>query len=182
MKSRQILWLIILVLVFLGGGYLYFTKDSLLEPNSAHDFPNPILKIGSLAPNLMVKDVEGKEHKLSDFKGKVVLINFWASWCPPCLIEMPSLASAYQKFKEKGFEILAINLDDKVENAIDFAKKEKIPFKIFLDPSGKSAQDFLVYGLPYTVLLDREGKVRYKVFGGYEWDKGKQLERIQSLL
>ena len=182
MKKKKSTWFVIILLFVVGSVYLYLKKDLLFPPKDEHDFPNPILKIGALAPNLILKDIEGKIVNLKEYRGKVVLINFWASWCPPCLEEMPALAAIYQKLRSKGFEILAISLDDKIQNAIDFVKKEKLPFKVFMDPEGKSAQEYLVYGLPYTVLLDREGKVLFKIFGGHEWDRGKELERIQSLL
>ncbi|HBQ21449.1 MAG: hypothetical protein A2Z91_04440 [Deltaproteobacteria bacterium GWA2_38_16] len=185
MTSRKVfltvgifLAVIVLALVYLNRNLL----TALVSYKTGVDFPNAALKIGESAPNLRLTDMEGKLHELKEYQGKVILINFWASWCPPCIMEMPALTAAYEKLKDKGFEILAISLDDDVKAAQKIAKESKLPFKIFLDPEGHSAQEYLVYGLPYTILLDREGKIQYKAFGEHTWDRGKDFERIQSLL
>lgn len=176
---------IFLIFLFLAVGlaaYFYLNREIVNKPKTEHDYPNPILKVGGVAPSLELQDLNGKSHRLENYRGKVVLINFWASWCPPCLIEMPSLVSVYKQFKDKGFEILAVNLDENVKPVHEFLESLHIPFKVFLDPKGIAAQTYLVYGLPYTVLLDREGKVQFKVFGGHDWDRGEPFEKIKALL
>jgi len=180
--NGRTLFLIVLFLMIGGAAFFYLNREVVNKPKTEHDYPNPILKIGGIAPTLELRDLDGKAHQLENYRGKVVLINFWASWCPPCLIEMPSLISVYKQFNEKGFEILAINLDENSKPVHEFLESIDIPFKIFLDPKGLTAQNYLVYGLPYSVLLDREGKVRFKVFGGHDWDKGEPFEKIKSLL
>lgn len=180
--NARTLFLIVLFLMVGGAAFFYFNREIVNKPKSEQDYPNPILKVGGVAPSLELSDLDGKTHRLEDYRGKVVLINFWASWCPPCLIEMPSLVSVYKQFNDKGFEILAINLDENTKSVDEFLKSMDIPFKIFLDPKGAAAQTYLVYGLPYTVLLDREGKVQFKVFGGHDWDQGEPFEKIKSLL
>lgn len=182
MVFRKSFLVILLFAMVIAGVFFYLNKALLNSPKTEMDFPNPILKTGGIAPNLTLKDISGKIHKLSDYRGKVVLINFWASWCPPCIIEMPSLAAAHKKLKDKGFEVLAINLDENEKVVHELVKKYELPFKIFLDPQGKAAQAYLVYGLPYTIILDRDGKIRFKAFGGHEWDQGKEFERILALL
>lgn len=173
---------IFICVLVIAGIFLYLNKEILNPAKTEVDFPNPILKMGAEAPNLSLTDLHGKKHNLSNFKGKVVLINFWASWCPPCIIEMPSLASLYTKLKDKGFEIIAINLDENEKTARELTQKLKLPFHVFLDPQGKAAQQYLVYGLPYTIVLDKQGKIQFKTFGGHEWDQGKEFERILALL
>lgn len=180
--NQRTLFLIILFLAVGLAAYFYLNREIIDKPKTELDYPNPILKVGGVAPSLDLQDLNGKSHRLEDYRGKVVLINFWASWCPPCLIEMPSLVSVYKQFKDKGFEILAVNLDENEKPVHDFLESLHIPFKVFLDPKGIAAQTYLVYGLPYTVLLDREGKVQFKVFGGHDWDRGEPFEKIKSLL
>ncbi len=182
MNIRKLLGLIGFVIIVLAAFFLYLNKDLISVPKTEQDFPNPVLKTGAMAPELEMTDVEGKTHRLSEYRGKVVLLNFWATWCPPCIAEMPALEAAYAKLKNQGFEILAINLDEQPKAVHKILQDQKLSFKIFLDPQGKAAQAYLVYGLPYTVVLDREGKIQYKGFGGHEWNQGKDLERLKALL
>ncbi|OGQ17506.1 MAG: hypothetical protein A3B70_00980 [Deltaproteobacteria bacterium RIFCSPHIGHO2_02_FULL_40_11] len=185
MDMKKLFALVGVLLILFASIYLFWSRpgnEMRGTPASSSDFPNPVLKKGELPPDLELQDLEGKLDKISNYKGKVVLINFWASWCPPCIIEMPSLVSAHQKLRDRGFEILAINLDEKKEAAQKVIQKQKLPFKVFLDPDGLAAQKYMVYGLPYTIILNREGKIEYKIFGGHEWDKGEQFEMLRSLL
>ncbi len=179
---RKLFGIMALGVVVAAVIYIYLNKDIVNPPKTEQDFPNPILKTGAVAPDLEITDVDGKTHKLSEYRGKVVLINFWATWCPPCIAEIPSLESAYAKLRDQGLEVLAINLDENPKSVYKLLQEQKLSFKIFLDPQGKAAQAYLVYGLPYTVVLDRDGKVQYKGFGGHEWDQGKEFEKLRALL
>jgi len=95
---------------------------------------------------------------------------------------MPSLVTVYKQFKDQGFNILAVNLNANLKPVTKFVKNFKLPFPIFLDPQGKVAEAYKVFGLPYTIILDRAGVIRYKIYGGHEWDKGAALEKIKSLM
>ena len=175
----------LIIAIFLGGAalaFLYLNQEVHHPPGAFKDAPNPVIKVGLKAPNILLSDLKGEKRGLEQFQGKVLLINFWATWCPPCLIEMPSLAAVYNKFSKQGFEILAINLDENPKSARQFVEKNRLPFTVLLDPDGSAAQQYLVYGLPYTVILDREGKIRFKIFGSHEWDRGEAVEKIKALL
>src|SRR3990167_6257884 len=100
MNIRKLLALISFVVIFLVSLFLYLNKDLIHVPKAESDFPNPVLKTGVLAPELEMTDIEGKTHRLSEYRGKVVLINFWATWFPPCIAEMPALESAYVKLRD----------------------------------------------------------------------------------
>ena len=120
-----------------------------------------IERVGKPAPKIAASDVFGKEVKTADFKGKYVLVDFWATWCAPCLAEMPNLRAAYAKHHEKGFEVLAISLDDKVDDVIAFAKDKKLPWRVLHNgTAGKDLVDaFGVANIPASFLLDPDGKV-----------------------
>lgn len=180
MAFRVFLVIFLVALGGLFGGWLY---KKVLHPSSlVSQTPLKPLRVGESAPDFELHDLQGKSHTLSSLKGKVILLNFWASWCPPCLSEMPALVLVHEKLKSDGFEILAVNLDETQKPAERFSKKFKLPFPVLLDPDGKMAHHYLVYGLPYTVLIDRNGKIREKIFGEQVWHEGEAFQKILSLL
>lgn len=132
---------------------------------------------GKLAPNFTLKSIDGREVSLKDFKGKVVLINFWATWCPPCREELPLFQEVYEKYKDKGFVILAINTDP--ENLKGFIEEFGInlSFPILLGDD-RILDLYPVRGLPTSFLIDREGrivKVRLGIYRELEEDIKKLL-------
>lgn len=159
--------LFLLLLVF----YLGFQKHQAEKDQSKSAL------IGQPAPEFTLKTPEGKEVSLKDFKGKVVLVNFWATWCPPCKEELPLFEKVYQKYKDKGFVILAINTDP--ENLQDFLKKSniKMAFPILIGED-RLLELYPVRGLPTSFLIDREGKIVKVRLGTY-----RELEEdIRKLL
>ncbi len=125
------------------------------------------LKEGSPAPDFTLKTIDGKEIRLSDLKGKVVLINFWATWCPPCQREMPLFERVYRKYKDRGFEILAISTDAEVSKVKEFIKEYKLSFPVLMD-NGEVSSLYGVQGLPTSFLIDREGKIVKIRLGEYK--------------
>ena len=132
------------------------------------------------ALNLM--DLQGHAINLKDYRGKVVLLNFWASWCPPCVHEIPSMTRLKTALKGQPFEILAVNLaEDRA--AIDaFLKAHTVNFPILQDPSGSAVQTWQVFAYPSTYLIDRKGRIRYALFGGSEWDQPDPMAKIRQLI
>ncbi len=126
---------------------------SILKPGSATDFAS-----GDPAPLVLAVDLDGKAQELGRFQGKTVLLNFWATWCGPCVQEMPALERLYQELHDQNFEIVAVSVDDNVSAVREFVKKNGLSFNVWHDPSFKSVRDFRVSGFPETFVIDRNGK------------------------
>lgn len=139
---------------------------------------------GHFAPDFTLKTLEGNTVRLSELRGKkVVLINFWATWCPPCRLEMPTMQQIYSEYKDKGFEILAVNIESDANQAIsDFAKELRLTFPILLDPDMKVIRKFRVIGLPVSVLIDRQGFVHAKEIGYHDWTSRTSRKLVEALL
>lgn len=141
-----------------------------------HDFVGRTLalSVGQVAPEIELADPDGKPIKLSAFRGKVVLIDFWASWCGPCRKEMPNVVKAYAKYKSKGFEIFGVSLDKEKANWVEAIKADGITWPQVSDLqqwSSSVVNLYAIQGIPYTVLLDKEGKIIAKNLRGDELDK-----------
>lgn len=134
------------------------------------------------APELKAQDLAGATRTLADYRGKVVLLNFWASWCPPCLREMPSMERLRVKMTGRPLAIVALDSAETPEEVNAYLSKMKLGFPILLDPDGSNTRRWKVFALPTTFLLDAQGRVRYVLTGPTEWDEGEALGVIESLL
>jgi thiol-disulfide isomerase/thioredoxin len=137
---------------------------------------------GSPAPGFQLHSSTSSDLSLSDLKGQVVLINFWASWCGPCRQEMPVLEQLYKKYKPAGFTLLGVNVEPKSADAMGFLKATPVSFPILFDPDSKVSQLYAVPGMPSTVILDRTGKVRYVHQGYKPGDESEYQDQIRSLV
>lgn len=135
-----------------------------------------------VTPALRIRDFSGKPVDLADYRGQVVMVNFWASWCPPCVREMPSMEELYRKMKGKPFRMLAINVGEPAATVRAFIKRKNYGFPVFLDPKGAAYRTWKVYVFPTTFLLDRRGRVRYASVGGLDWTDPGVLRAIRTLL
>lgn len=137
-----------------------------------------------VAENFVLQDMDGNRHALEDYRGKVVLINFWATWCPPCVREMPSLERLYQTLSDEPFVVLAINQWENTDHVFAFMGQIDVfpSFPILFDPDSAVSEAFGVKGLPTSFLLDRNGRVVYRAVGGREFDHPEILELIRELL
>jgi thiol-disulfide isomerase/thioredoxin len=126
--------------------------------------------------------LDGKEQKLSALKGKVVFLNFWATWCGPCRVEMPSMENLHQRFKSRGLEILAVNCQEKNAEVASFMKGNKFTFPAALDVSGSISSRYGVRAIPTTCIIDREGKIIIRIAGSLNWDDPKIIAAFELLL
>jgi thiol-disulfide isomerase/thioredoxin len=184
LSRRTVIWWGVVVLLVVGAGVIYFTPN-----NKKISTTNPVPlekeapQEGFLAPQFALQDLSGKMVSLKDFRGKVILLNFWASWCGPCKREIPSLERLYQKRYDKGFKIVAVNAERSSASQIaSFAEKYRMSFPILLNPQGDVANNYWVRAIPTSFLLDKKGKIRWKIVGGREWDGPDVLSRIDQLL
>jgi thiol-disulfide isomerase/thioredoxin len=133
------------------------------------------------APDFTTQTLEGQEKGLDDFRGRLVLLNFWATWCPPCRLEMPSLEKLYREFGGQGLEVVAMNFMEGPEVVTRFIKENGLTFPVLLDSNGEIAQRYNVRGLPVTVLIGRQGNLLAKSIGYKDWFK-KDLRQFVGLL
>jgi peroxiredoxin len=138
------------------------------EPIAAEDF-----ELASLA---------GAQVKLSDYRGKVVFLNFWATWCPPCRGEMPSMQRLYQKLADRGLEILAVDLQEPKDTVRTFVKDKSLTFTVLLDDSGAVGGAWGAQSIPTTYLIDRAGGILARSVGGREWDTADMVALFEAIL
>jgi peroxiredoxin len=138
---------------------------------------------GKLAPPFELADINGKKVSLADYKGKVVLINFWATFCKPCKAEMPSLNNLFLAFKNDGFVVLSICTDSSEKPVLSFLKDNAISFPVLMDKEQEVYFDLYgVLGLPTSFLIDRDGVIREHIKGERQWDGPDMKEKIKALL
>lgn len=136
------------------------------------------------APGFSLEDMDGNVHSLADQNGKVVMVNFWATWCPPCREEMPSMEALYQSLREEDFTVMAVNQWESPDQAFLFLGQLAFDpaFPILFDRDSTVAEAYGVKGLPTTVLIDRAGRVRYRAVGGRNFDHPEVRDLIRELL
>jgi DsbE subfamily thiol:disulfide oxidoreductase len=140
------------------------------------------IKDRSPAPGFALPAPGGKKISLSDYRGKVVLLNFWATWCPDCRTEMPSMDRLYREFKGQGFEIVAVNVKDKREDALAFIKKNKISYPVMMDPEGDVGLLYGAFAMPTTYLIDRNGVVLARMWGSTDWNSPAARKLIGEII
>jgi peroxiredoxin len=166
MRQVTIQWMLLLLLSWSAFAY---SEQSLTPYKGAQP-----------APDFELVDVDGDKHRLSDYRGKPLIINFWATWCPPCREEMPSMNRAWSKVKD-DVSMLAINVGEDEDTIFIFSADYPIDFPVLLDRSGDVIREWPVKGLPTTFVLDREGNIRYMAVGAREWDDVALLEIVKGL-
>ena len=190
MKPRKwiILGAILLVAVSLISLYLY-TSSSRAKKVEEERYKSFFSSLGiqKISPPVKTKDftledLEGSAVNLRDFQGKVVLLNFWATWCGPCRYEMPAMEKLWQKFKEEDFVILAVDLREGKEKASSFIKENGYTFLVLLDSRGRVAHTYGIRAIPTTYLVDPEGRIIGRALGGRNWASEDAFKLIEHLL
>ena len=149
---------------------------ALLLSSSGH-----FAQASQVAPAINLPGVQGTVQS-GDFKGKVIYLDFWASWCKPCIQSFPWLNDIQTRYKQLGFEVVAVNLDQEATAAHDFLKKIPSQFTVAFDPAGKTAEQFHVQGMPSSYLIDRQGNIRASHTGFRIEDRAKLERTITQLL
>ena len=155
--------LVFLPLMLLGTGYASTNKTS-------------------LAPDFTLSDLSNKKISLSQFRGKVVLLNFWSIWCGPCLAEMPSLNKFYFEFGDRGVVVIAIAEDPAEKPVKSYVQEKKIAFPILMDKDKRVYFKYSLFGIPATFLIDKEGVIAEKFIGETDWGSPEIRGKILNLL
>ncbi|MCS6909216.1 MAG: redoxin domain-containing protein [Anaerolineales bacterium] len=174
-----------LLLGLLAGGLIFFGLPALNALRVASQAtaqtpagplaPAPV--VGAPAPDFVLTDLEGRQVRLSDFKGQVVLLNFWATWCSPCQAEMPAIEDRYATFKSQGLVVLGINQDEDTKTVQAFVERLGLTFTILLDPGAVVGELYRARGLPTTFIVDRDGKIIVQKVG---FMSDRQLDQYLS--
>jgi len=160
--QRRILYLLILVL---GFAWIFISADK-SRTSTSGQIPAP--QQGFLAPDFELKTPTGQTVQLSDLRGQVVLVNLWATWCPPCRAEMQSIEKVYQEYKDQGFTVLAVNMtyQDDPLTIMPFVHKQGLTFPVLLDETGELANAYQLRSLPSSYFIRRDGIINEVVIGG----------------
>ena len=137
---------------------------------------------GGATPPLVLKDLNGKTHDLKQYRGKVVLINFWATWCPPCRAEMPSMQRLKTKMAGKPFVILAVDMGETEAEVKAFLPQVKTDFTVLMDKDGRALKAWKVFAFPTSYIVDAQGKIRYGLYGASDWDTADKVAKISKLM
>lgn len=137
---------------------------------------------GGATPPLELRGLDGKLHNLKDYRGRVVLVNFFASWCPPCRAEMPSIERLQQRMAGKPFTVLAVDMGESEPAVRAFLKEIHVTFPVLLDKDGAALKRWKVFVFPTSFVVDPEGRIRYALFGSLEWDEPGPVAKITGLL
>ena len=161
----------IIFFVFLINISIYASSDGLTKVTAVN------------APKLILEDIDEEEINLKDFKGKVVLVNFWATWCPPCRAEMSSLQSLYTLTKDKGVEVITVNVAEDADTVFSFLSNlpNEATFKAVIDKDSNAMKDWKVMGLPSTFIVNKEGKIVYKAIGGRDFNSKNIINKVIAL-
>lgn len=176
-KPKRAIFTLILIFVILFG-YIFF--NSIFKSGGCGGG----IARGNPAPQFTLPDLEGQQVSLNQFKGKVLVINFWASWCAPCRKELPSLQSMYKKFKNReNFAFLAVSCDEDGKKPIeDLFQRYMLDLPVALDPNRKVAFLYGVSKFPETYFIDKQGKVRHKFIGPWNWTDRKFIDILEKML
>jgi peroxiredoxin len=181
MSDKWKLILIFLVLIGIFGLFsLYFIIFESKRPGPRADFG---AKVGDEAQEFVLPTLRRNSVKLSDYRGKVVFLNIWATWCPPCREEMPSMESLYQRLKGREFEMLAVSIDRQGEKVVGpFVAKYGLTFPVLLDPDSKTYKLYGLTGIPETFIIDKKGIIILKMIGPQNWMEKEWLDYFDRII
>lgn len=185
MKKNWIGMVILLAIIGYGVYDYYGSRDNVKEEEVLADLSNVEkgIKKGQLAPDFTLNDLEGKSVSLSDFKGKTVFVNYWATWCPPCRAEMPHMEQIYNEYKDNEIVFLAVNLtqtEKNIEGVSQFVQDFGLTFPVVLDEKGDAMVDYEIVAYPTTYVLDKQGIIQEKFQGAIDYNiMKKTISKLQ---
>jgi peroxiredoxin len=156
-NARLYVSAVLAVLLILGGAWALWRGAQGSSPDARSSTPTLLVEA---APDFTLQTLDGQAVRLSDYRGHVVLLNTWATWCPPCRAEMPDLEAYYQKHQEDGFVVLAVNSQESPDTVAAFLGEHDFSFPVLLDPDGEVMREYGVLGLPTSFFIDRDGAMR----------------------
>lgn len=164
------------------SGYSNSSNDAATD-NQPISMKRGLPTMGSVSPAFQLFDLKGNQIALSDYRGKVVLLNFWATWCAPCRVEMPAMETLYQDLQKEGFEVLAISIDPQgLVVTRPFQEAMGLTFTILHDSDFRVGAAYGARTLPMTYLIDRKGIIRQRIFGARDWNGKDARQLIRNLL
>ncbi len=181
-KRRRVFFLFSITLLF--AFCTFFVSLSRADASSHYMDSLGIVKFDNKlkAPDFTLKDVTGKKVSLQDYRGKIVFLNFWATWCPPCRVEMPSMERLYSEFKDKDFAMLAIDLQEAASTVKDFGEQLGLSYPLLLDSDGSVGVAYGVRSIPATYLVDRQGYLIGGALGPRDWASHESFRLINHPL
>jgi peroxiredoxin len=176
---RNVIAMIVLLALIAWGVYDLKDKKPAVSPPAAAAAENavPGVQKGNLAPDFQLTDLDGKPVRLSDYRGRKVVLNFWASWCYPCKMETPHMEEFYEKYRSNNFIILGVNVTNteaSPEDARKFAREYKLSYPVLLDEKGEVTDRYQVVGYPTTLVIDSKGVIREKFQGAIDYETLKK--------
>lgn len=174
LARRETLMRKICTILFIGIWFIAGSLNTNAKELAAIGQARPVVKVGSPAPDFELTTLSGAQVKLSDYRGKVVILNLWATWCPPCKAEMPEMQSFYEKSRNSDITLLSVNLttQEKNEKAVaDFVANYQLTFPIMLDKNDTVGKLYKTISIPTSYIIDREGIIREKVIGPMDEEK-----------
>lgn len=162
----RLIALIVIGFGFLALGISFMLRDWQPSSASTQDFSAIPSEVNLPSPDLYLTDLEGNRVMLSDYAGNVVLVNLWATWCPPCREEMPALQAFHEEYKSQGFVLVAIDQGETAQEVSPFVTEFGLTFPVLLDPSSSAGRAFNTMSLPSSYVIDRSGRIRLMWIGG----------------
>ena len=181
-------YLLLFLIIFIGAILFlleHFTETpiSIADIQTKKIFNEKKSSVGYFAPSFKLRNIKGNYESLDNYRGEVVVLNFWATWCAPCRIEMPSFEKLYRRYRSEGVMVLAITLDKNSENKIkSFVDEYGLSFPILLDEKGEVERLYPSMTIPFTYIIDRQGRIVARVDGAKNWESSETFEAIEYLL
>lgn len=173
----------ILIFIPIAAIALYAFTSLLNKTPSTIDIAPSQTSQGPTAPNFTVRDMDGRMVSLSDFKGKVILLNIWATWCPPCVAEAPSIDRLHKMFEDEDFALLAVSIDEGGKKVVEnFMKNKNLSFPVLLDPEGRVARLYRTTGVPESFIIRKDGVIDNEIHGAIDWTAPNVIEYFQKLI